>query len=154
MRLKTSEHNEQAIFFDSVLYEYRLDPTFSRELFFAVPNGAYFGGGGGARFAYIEKLKREGFSPGVSDILYLQPRGGFSYLSIEMKISSKKGRKGGGLSDDQSRFMEAARSAGARAVVCYGADEAIEVFRDYMGLMLQSRASDKKLSSPSMIRRA
>lgn len=128
---KLSEHQEQALFFESILYSYRLEPTFSRLLFFSVPNGAYLGGN---RFAMMDKLKREGFLPGVSDILYLQPRGGFVYLSIEMKTPDRRGHKDGGLSIDQINFLEAAKIAGAQAFVCYGHEEAIEAFNFYMGL--------------------
>jgi hypothetical protein len=129
IRVKASEHNEQAVFVDTVLYTYRLDPTFLRPLFFAVPNGAFLGGN---RFAGIEKLKREGFLPGVSDILYLQPRGGFAYLAIEMKTIEKEGRKDGGLREEQREFLEAVKQAGGFGVVCYGAEQAIEIFGAYM----------------------
>jgi hypothetical protein len=131
IRIKTSEHNEQSTFIDEVLYQYRNDPTFSRPLFFSVPNGAYLGGKSPATFA---RLKKEGFRNGVSDILYLQPRGAYAYLALELKTIERRGQKNGGLSDDQREFIETARSVGALAVVCYGSTEAFEAFNQYMQL--------------------
>lgn len=135
--LKPSEHQEQAAFFDYVLFQYQHDPTFIRPLFFAVPNGSWLGGKTpGARAALMQKMKGEGLTPGVSDLLYLQPRGVYSYLAIEMKTEKRRNEKDGGLSLEQVEFLHAAREAGALAVVCYGADEAIRAFDEYMGMVV------------------
>lgn len=129
--IKTSEHNEQAVFIEEVLYRYRNDSTFIRPLFFSVPNGAYLGGKSELQY---QKLKKEGFVNGVSDVLYLDPRGEYSYLTLEMKTDRRRRERGGGLSEDQVAFMEAVKTAGGLAVVCYGAEEAIEAFARYMDL--------------------
>lgn len=124
-----SEHNEQATLVDWVLYQYRGDPTFLRPLFFSVPNGAYLGGRSPVTF---QKLKKEGFLQGVADLLYLQARGPYNFLALELKTEKRRGEKRGGLSENQVEFREAAESGGGLYSVCYGADEAIEVFRSYM----------------------
>lgn len=142
-----SEHNIQSAFVDWVLWQYRNDPTFFRPLFFAVPNGAFLGGRSPVTF---QKLKREGFQQGVADLLYLQPRGEWSYLALELKTPKRKREKGRGLSDEQEEFLNAVGLAGGLPSVCYGLEEAIETFSLYMGLkarviaelesVLQSRA--------------
>ncbi len=131
-QIKTTEHNEQATFIDAVLWQYRNDPSFLRPLFFSVPNGAFLGGRSALQYA---KLKKEGFRNGVSDILYLQPRGMYSYFSLEMKTQERKRERGGGLSEDQRGFLQAVTDAGGLSAVCYGADEAIEAFGRYMALV-------------------
>lgn len=127
-----TEHQEQAAFFTTILYRYQHDPRFARPLFFAVPNGAWLGGRRPQNV--MEKMKAEGLTPGVSDILYLQPRGKYCYLAIEMKRADKRNRKQGGLRDDQVAFLNAASLAGAFFAVCYSADEAERVFDAYMEL--------------------
>jgi hypothetical protein len=127
-----SEHEEQAAFFTLVLYKYNQDPRFARILFFAVPNGAWLAGK--RPYAVMEKMKSEGFTPGVSDVLYLQPRGGYSYLAIEMKRGDKRNRKGGGLRDDQIEFLKAVDMAGGMSAVCYSAEDALLIFDTYMNL--------------------
>lgn len=129
--IKESEHNIQASFVDWVLWEYRNDSTFIRPLFFAVPNGAYLGGKSPVTFA---KLKKEGFLQGVADLLYLQPRGEWSYLALELKTPERKRSKDRGLSEAQTEFLSAVGLSGGLPLVCYGVDEAIEYFRDYMSL--------------------
>jgi hypothetical protein len=127
-----SEHEEQAAFFTLVLLKYQQDPSFARMLFFSVPNGAWLGGSRPQRV--MEKMKAEGFTPGVSDILYLQPRGPYAYLAIEMKRADKRKRKSGGLRDDQIEFMKAAKQVGAMTIVCYCAEDALLIFDTYMRL--------------------
>lgn len=129
--IKESEHNIQAAFIDWVLFQYRADPTFIRPLFFAVPNGAYLGGKSPVTFA---KLKREGFVQGVADLLYLDPRGEWAYLALELKTPERKRSKDRGLSEAQTEFLNAVGLAGGLPLVCYGLEEAIEYFRDYMSL--------------------
>lgn len=100
---KLSEHQHQATFVEHVLWTYRNRPDFIRRLFFAVPNGAWLGG---KRPAYVmEKLKGEGLLPGVADLLYLQPRGEYAYLAIEMKTPERAKEKDAGLTEDQRDFL-------------------------------------------------
>jgi len=123
-----SEHTEQAAFVAQVLYCYRNDPTFIRGLFFSTFNGAWLGGSAKARGYQMFKAKAAGFLPGVADILYLQARAKYHYLTIEMK--DKKGR----LSQDQVDFIFNVRRAGGYAFVSYGVDDAILTFEAYMKL--------------------
>lgn len=130
-----TEHQEQAAFFTTILYKYQHNPSFARPLFFSVPNGAWLGGRRPSNV--MEKMKAEGLTPGVSDILYLQPRGPYSYLVIEMKRADQRNRKNGGLRDDQIEFLDAATVAGGYCNVCYSADEAERIFDAYMGFNLK-----------------
>lgn len=130
-RIIPSEHAEQSAFFTTILFKYRTDDRFVRPLFFAVPNGAFLGGKSALT---MEKLRAEGLTPGVADILYLQPRGGYSFLALEMKRADKRGHKAGGLRPEQVEFLNAASCAGAFFAVCYSAEEAERAFDEYMGL--------------------
>lgn len=130
-----SEHNEQSVFVDRVLYEYRSQSDFSRPLFFATLNGVWIAGRDYRRkMALIMKYKREGWVNGVADLLYLQPRGRYAYLAIEMKTGARAKEKYGGASEDQLEWLQAAKAAGAMAAVCHGADAAFDTFRLYMAL--------------------
>ncbi len=129
-----SEHDDQAVFVDYVLFKYQHCENFVRKLFFGVPNGMWAGGNTARKRATtITKMKQEGFTPGVADILYLQPRGPYSYLAIEMKDPIRRNYKDA-LSEDQKLFLQAAKSAFALVAVCFGADEAMKVFDEYMEL--------------------
>jgi hypothetical protein len=127
-----SEHEEQAAFFTMVLYKYQQHPDFARMLFFAVPNGAWLAGR--RPYAVMEKMKSEGFTPGVADVLYLQPRGKYAYLVIEMKRADKRNRKNGGLRDDQLEFLKSVDAAGGMSAVCWSAEDAELIFDTYMSL--------------------
>jgi hypothetical protein len=127
-----TEHSEQASFVEEVNDRYRNREDFIPELFFAVPNGAWMAGEGKRKFGLIAKYKREGMKKGVGDIHYLQPRGEYHYCVIEMKRRDKKTTRDGGLSPDQMQYLGAARRAGAFVRVCYSAEEATEVFGEYM----------------------
>lgn len=145
--MSESEHNIQAAFVDSVLWEYRNNPTFIRPLFFAVPNGAFLGGKSPVTFM---RLKKEGFLQGVADLLYLQPRGEYAYLALELKTESRRRAKDGGLSENQMDFLQSAAMAGGRTLVAYGLDEAIEAFRDYMNLL--PRVRDESVIQSARVR--
>lgn len=128
-QLKMNEHQEQSVFVEDILWRYKTRPDFIRLLFFATLNGAWLAGKSYAAWAKHEK---EGAVKGVSDILYLQPRGGYAYLVIEMKAKDRKKEKDGGVSEDQLAWLHSARTANAFVAVCYGAEEAIAVFDRYM----------------------
>jgi hypothetical protein len=74
--------------------------------------------------------------PGVSDILYLQPRGEYSCLAIEMKALDRRNDTDA-VTPEQSRFLQAVNAAGGWGEVCYGADEAIRIFETYMNMEAQ-----------------
>ena len=132
--IKTSEHVEQSTFIDTVLWQYRSREDFIRPLLFAIPNGAYLGGN---RPAVMSKLKKEGFRNGAADVLYLQSRGEYGYLALEFKTIERKRSRDGGLSPDQAEFLRSVSLGGGLAAVCYGAEEAIEAFSQYMALPIR-----------------
>ena len=129
-----SEHAEQCAFVEQVRYEYRNRADFIAELFYSVPNGMFLGGTGPARFSLMNKYKREGLNPGVADLHYDGPRGGYHKFVCEMKRADKRGTKNGGLSAEQQASLSAARKAGAFVCVVYSAEEAMEKFSEYMGM--------------------
>lgn len=75
---------------------------------FAVPNG------GGRNAVEGARLKAEGVTPGVADLILLEARGGYSCLCIEMKTH----RRGSGQSQAQREWQRAAEWGGAKYVVC------------------------------------
>ena len=128
---RLSEHEEQARFFAEVRVSYFFREDFADELLFAVPNGMQLGGRN--KYALMNKYKTEGLKPGVADILYLQPRGDYAYLAIEMKAEGRRNEKDA-VSSEQLTFLEAVNGAGGMGEVCYGADEALKIFELYMGM--------------------
>lgn len=126
---RISEHEEQASFFTEAKMRFGFRDDFIERLLFAVPNGMWIGGAN--KFALMSKYKAEGFKSGVSDVLYLQPRGGYNCLVIEMKALDKRNDKDA-VTPEQSAFLEAINGAGGIGEVCYGCDEAIELFTRYM----------------------
>lgn len=75
-------------------------------------------------FAYLNSRKAEGWRPGVPDYLIVTPK---KTLFIEMKRM-----KGSKVSDAQNEWLNALNNTGVTAVVCYGANEAIEVIEKYI----------------------
>ena len=92
-------------------------------MLFAVPNG-------GAR-SRVEAaiMNGEGVTPGVADLILLEPRGGFASLCIEMKKDAKARQ-----SEAQKAWQKAAESFGNRYVVCRSFEQFQETVRDYMNL--------------------
>ncbi len=117
--LLRSEHDEQA----AVVHYLQI--KYPDALFWATPNGAGLSGGGRS----MNKLKAEGFLPGVSDLIIFEPRGGYSALFVEMK----KANGGNGASDNQLWFIREVEARGALGVVSNGADEAIAFIDEYLG---------------------
>lgn len=118
-----NEHNETAAVCDYLHYKY------PKVLFFSVPNGAHLAGGAKQRAASMNILKREGFLPGVADLVIFEPRGPYSCFFLEMKRAV-----GGVLSDNQRDFLIEVEKRGAFAAVAHGADEAIEFIDTYLAL--------------------
>ena len=76
-------------------------------MLFAVPNG-------GRRGAIeAKRLKDEGATAGVSDLIYLEARGGYGALCIETKTR----RRGSGQSDRQKEWQRQAEAHGNKYVV-------------------------------------
>ncbi len=128
---RVSEHEEQANLFTEVRFKFRHREDFIDDLFFSVPNGMWVAGKN--KFALINKYKKEGMKVGVSDVLYLQARGEYNCLAIEMKALDQRNRADA-VTPEQSRFLAAINANGGLGEVCYGAEEAIRIFETYMNM--------------------
>lgn len=80
------------------------------------------------------RLKAEGMVAGISDIYLPYPNGKYAGLYIEMKKRNIKGQSKGVVSQAQKEFIDYANSVGYKAVVCYGADEAITTIKKYLSV--------------------
>ena len=76
---------------------------------------------------YTNKLLSMGLKPGHPDLEILEPRGQYHGLFIEMKR-----QKNGKVSNQQSECLKALNERGYKAIVCRGADAAIEAIKEYM----------------------
>ena len=118
--MKNEEHHHQVAVFDWL-------DLISRDLpqvggAFAIPNG-------GHRHKVVAlKLQREGVKPGVPDQFLPIARSGYHGLFIELKAS--KGR----LTHTQKVWLSFLNSQGYRAEVAHGAEENIEIYKNYLGL--------------------
>lgn len=117
-RRQRYEHTEQAILVS------RVNHFYPDALLFAVPNGGRRGK------AEASRLKDEGVVAGVSDLILLEPRGGFFGAVIEMKRSDG----GRGLSPEQVRFFGRARRRGYHTIQGNGAEDAWEQVEDYLSM--------------------
>lgn len=117
-----NEHDEQV-----AVVNY-LQLAYPNVMFWSNPNGAHLAGSLKARASQMNKLKAEGFLPGVSDLTIFEPRGGYSALFIEMK------RLGGGngASDNQLWFIREVEKRGAIGFVANGFEEAKQILDDYL----------------------
>lgn len=129
MSPKISEHDEQANFMTEVDLRYGLREDFVPTLLFSVPNGIMAGGQN--KFALMAKFRAEGMKRGVADILYLQPRGDYNCLAIEMKAAHLR-NTASAVSEEQAEFLAAVNGAGGLGEVCYGCDDAMRIFELYM----------------------
>lgn len=116
------EHHEQA-----AVVEY-LQRRYPNVLFFSVPNGAHLAGNASQRAAKMNKLKAEGFLPGVSDLIIFEPSGGYSAMFLEMKRE-----RGGKLSENQAWFLAEVEKRNGFTAVAHGYDEAKELIDTYLG---------------------
>jgi len=91
-----------------------------------IPNGGY------RKPAEAARLKKQGVKPGVSDIFLPLAMGRFHGLYIEMKRRKKDGGSRG--SSDQRAFAQAMIMQDFKCVICYGADEAIAVIKEYANI--------------------
>jgi len=121
MMVDTLEDFEQIILFAWIDLNTGQHPDLA--LAFHVPNGGHRNPQTGAH------LKRLGVRPGVPDILLPVARQGFHGLVIELKRTA-----GGRISEHQKRWLERFQNQNWRAVVCHGADEAIEIIKSYLDI--------------------
>lgn len=94
----------------------------------AIPNGGKRGKLEAAR------LKAQGVTAGVSDLLLALPRGHYSGLWIELKRPIVKGKKKPEPTEAQLAWQDTMRAVGYAAQICYGSLEAIEVIENYLKL--------------------
>lgn len=78
------------------------------------------------------RLKAEGMVAGICDLFLPYPNNNYTGLYIEMKKRNIKGQSKGIVSEAQKDFIEYANIVGYKAVVCYGADEAITTIKEYL----------------------
>ena len=91
-----------------------------RNILFAVPNG-------GRRDAVTgAKLKEEGATSGVSDLILIRSNRFYGALCVEMK------KPGGYQSPAQKEWQKDAEANGAKYVVCRSLDEFMKVVTDYL----------------------
>jgi hypothetical protein len=91
-----------------------------KNLLFAVPNGGRRDELTGA------KLKEEGATPGVSDLILLKSNKKYSTLCIEMK--TKVGRQ----SESQKKWQKEVESVGNKYVVCRSIEEFMNEVNNYL----------------------
>lgn len=120
-----SEHQEQAAVIDWWGFQY---PS-SYGCLFSIPNGAQLAGDVTRRVKQVNKLKSEGMLPGVSDLFLMISSGDYNGLFIEMKDD---GRTRCSVSTSQWDHIYLAREHGFRAEWCAGAEEAINLIKDYL----------------------
>lgn len=85
--------------------------------------------GGSRHPAEAQKLRLMGVVPGVSDLFLPVARHGYHGLWIEMKR-----QQGGRLSPKQKDWLEGMREEGYKAVRADGAEEAIAILEEYLGI--------------------
>lgn len=98
------------------------------DLIFHIPNGSY------RTKSEAAKLKNMGVKAGVSDLFLPIPVGELHGLWIEMKAPAGETTKAGTVSKEQSKWLEMMELSGYGAAVAFGADEAISIIKEYMGM--------------------
>lgn len=121
--------------------EYQSIPTFHlklRRFLFSIPNGTHLAGDSKSRARQMAVLKKEGLTPGASDLLLAWPNQGYAGLFLEMKKRREDFRSESAarraVSEPQVDFLDHMTFAGYAVAVCYGANEAIAAIMHYMGL--------------------
>lgn len=115
---RRSEDTEQEVVIQWVRMNSGKWPELS--LLHHIPNGESRGKSEAARF------KRMGVLAGVADLHLPVARGPWHGLYIEMKYGE------GRLSNSQKDFLKLAAEQGVYCIVCYSAEDAIEVIRQYV----------------------
>ena len=118
-----SESAEQA----SIIYWFRMQ--YPKLHLIALPNGQWIAGEGKRKYALIAKYKREGWSPGVSDLFLAHSDGQNHGLWLEMK---DKGKTQCSLSKEQKQWIEDMNNAGYIAKWAAGFEEAKAIITNYV----------------------
>lgn len=101
----------------------------------AIPNGGARGDNKKSQAIRGGQLKAEGVRSGVPDVFLPWPIPGWHGLYIEMKKPDQKPKRStskGGMSDEQIKFRDYARSVGFAHATCYSWKEATEMLRSYI----------------------
>lgn len=99
---------------------FRLKYPKLQNILFAIPNG-------GRRDAVTgAKLKEEGATSGVADLILLKSNYQYGALCIEMK--TKSGRQ----SDTQKKWQKEVEATGNKYIVCRSLDEFMKTITDYL----------------------
>ena len=125
--MRNLEEQEQTAVFRWARMQEGIHPELT--LLHHIPNG-------GARSkATAGRLKAEGVKAGIPDICLPVPKNGYGALYIELKVPENKalGVRKGRVSDCQAAMLKSLSDYGNRAVVCYGAEEAIRAIKEYIG---------------------
>lgn len=136
-----SEDTEQIAVVQWSKYQQNVHPEL--KLLHHCPNG------GSRNKAEAVKLKQMGVVAGIPDLHLPVPKGIYCGLYIEMKYGD------GTVQKTQREFLKAAADAGHFCVVCYGAEEAIEIIRQYVNLKpidTGKGESKMKVSNKSILR--
>ncbi len=91
------------------------------EMIYHVPNG------GSRNRIEAANLKRQGVKAGVPDLCLPVPKNGYHGLYIEMKFGKNKTTK------DQEEWLKRLSQYGYKTAVCYEAEEARRVIKEYIG---------------------
>ena len=117
-----TEHEEQVALFQWTEANEGAVPELA--LLFAVPNGGY------RPMATAAMLREEGVKAGVPDVFLPCRRQRYGGLAIELKRSDHSNHA----TPAQQEWIERLRAHGYKAVVCYGAQEAIDTIKAYLGI--------------------
>lgn len=107
-------------------------------LAFAVPNGMSIAGTEKQRGKYMAALKRQGFKPGVSDIVIPFPTVAYHGLYLELKRD-----KSSKITTEQKDWRLLMRRLDYRAEIAIGFDAAKAIIEDYL------RGTHRTVSRPS-----
>jgi hypothetical protein len=119
-RFVPNEESEQSVVFDWAARQSCRYPELS--LLYHIPNEGKRSPGAGAR------LKAMGLKSGVPDICLPAARGNYHGLYIELKAQE------GAPTTAQTDFLIAVRKQGYCSYICFGAEKAIEIIREYLEL--------------------
>lgn len=97
--------------------------SIASEYLIAIPNG------GTRNVREAKNLKRQGVKPGVSDYFLAYPYGAFHGLWIELKRPKPYRCV---VSPQQLDWISKMQNRGYGAEICYGANEAIAVIKNYL----------------------
>jgi len=123
--MRHSEYNEQCAYFLWARMFAKNEPRLKYA--FSMQSGEKFKSAlAGAR------AKKAGMLAGIPDIFIPCPIGKYAGLWIELKRKIVKGEAKPTVSQSQKEALEYLNGVGYKAIVCYGADEAINATKSYL----------------------